>query len=566
MRSTEPINIAGHLTAAGLLGYQPEKQLPKPIAKVLQNDNLIYAVYPSIVGEAYIKTMDNYRKYVAEYNFRTKQENEQIKKHNAAVRIYKKNNQLTDIEKEYIKFFPVKNSDCNDRQFNQVIDEAGEHGKLILKRPIQTIKPVTEQFFSNFLNIYNSQLMSRNTHYMTLGVRVIRPIQKLDINSQHVKNCRRNGIASLDVCTKTVRSHRKRLQEAEILTDYSFHGRYTGVKVHINAQILTVFDLHTNKLMVAENQLVKENKGNVLPDLYGTTGTFKEEYKKKDDATQSSFTKELPKATTSLHYKNKFYENTGSNVENFTEGGAPENVKVSETPSDKLQNLILHPQELAENLAAGHYDNYIPLDIRELHKEAYEGTMLREEFRKVILQDFIKSMPKLYRGENVYPGTWKNAINILMDNYFVNFKGIAFQKHIVFEDIAQMRWRLEYARKWFNGKTIKPLYPSNYLDPTRKHKKEVGFEYTETLWKKHLKYTEQKKNRVLKRNKNADARGKKINYSQKFDTALRAFMNGRKELPQLIDFVQNNLPIEFYGKLREKLNYLQTNTLKHGSI
>jgi len=246
MRSKELISIAGHLTAAGLLGYQPEKQLPKPIAKVLQNDNIIYAVYPSIVGEAYIKTMDNYRKYVAEYNFRTRQENDLIQKHNSAVRIYKKNNQLTDIEKEYIKIFPAKHSGCNDRQFNQAVDEAGEFGKLILKRKIQTIKPVTEQFFSNFLNIYNNQLMSRNTHYMTLGVRTVRPMQKLDINSQHVKNCKRNGITSLDACTKTVRSHRARLQEAEILTDYSFHGRYTGVKLHINSEILTVYDLHTN--------------------------------------------------------------------------------------------------------------------------------------------------------------------------------------------------------------------------------------------------------------------------------------------------------------------------------
>jgi hypothetical protein len=558
-RETTKVFLPGFLTAAHTHGYQPEKRLQEPTAKVLQNDNLVYAIYPSIVGEAYVKTMDNYRKYVSEYNFRTTQENELVEKHNAIVRIYKKNNQLSDLEKEYIKFFPLKCKGFNDRQFNQTVDEAGEHSKLILKRRINTIKPVTEQFFSNFLNVYNGQLMSRNTHYMNLGVKNIRPIQKLDINSQHVKNLKRNGIASIAVCSKTIRSHRTRLQEAEILTDYSFHGRYTGVKVHINAQILTVFDIQTNKIVIAENQRVSLEKGNVLPDLYVTTQTFKQEYKKRDDATQSSCDKELPKATAPLHYKNVFYKNTGGNVENFTEGGAPKNVKVSQTKSDKLQALIQHPQELAENLATGMYDNYIPIDIRDLRDEAYGGTMLKEEFRELYLQDFIKSMAKLYRGSNVYAGTWKNAINVLMDNYFVNFKGLAFQKHNVFDDIEEMRWRLENARKWFAGKKINPLYPSNYLDPTRKSKKEVGFEYTKVFWSKHKKYREiQKPQRELKRRQNAEKRGKQINHSQKFNKALQDFLAGKKELPQLIDYVQNNLPQEFYAKMREKLEFLQT--------
>lgn len=560
MRSnTEPNKIAGLLTAEIIYGYQPVKQLPKPIAKVLKDEGIIYAVYPSIVGEAYTRTMDNYRKYVDEYNFRTKQENELIKKHNAALQIYKKDNQLTDIEKEYIKFFPLKCKGFNDRQFNEAVDKAGEYGKLIKKIKIQTIKPVTEQVFSNFLNLYNGQLMSRNTHYMGLGVRTLRPIQKLDINSQHVKNLRRNGIASIDYCTKSIRSHRERLEEAEILTGYSFHGRYTGVTVHINPEILTVYDLQTNKVVVAENQLLKENKRNVLPDLYVTTRAFKEKYKKKDDATQSSCDKELPEAASSFVHPNIFYQNTGVQDEKSKLGGGAENVKVAETLSEKLEILIQHPQELAENLAIGKYDNYIPIDIRDLKQEAYHGTLLREEFHTLVIQDFIKSMPKLYRGSTVYVGTWKNALTILMENYLVNFKGIPFQKHNIFDEIEQLRWRLERARKWFRGKNIKPLYPSNYLDPTRKHKKEVGFEYTKVFWAKEKKYEEvQRPQKALKRRQNAEMRINEINHSKKFETALRSFLSGKKDLPWLINYVQNNLPQEFYGKMRQKLEFLQT--------
>ena len=89
MRSTETKSIAGHLTAANLFGFQAVEQLPEQ--EKAKTENHILAIYPALNDDAFAKTMDNYRKYVSEYNFRVLEENEQICKHNSNTQIYKKN-------------------------------------------------------------------------------------------------------------------------------------------------------------------------------------------------------------------------------------------------------------------------------------------------------------------------------------------------------------------------------------------------------------------------------------------------------------------------------------------
>lgn len=84
-----------------------------------------------------------------------------------------------------------------------------------------------------------------------------------------------------------------------------------------------------------------------------------------------------------------------------------ETVKNEASLSDKLQNLILHPQDLAVNLANKEYNNYKPIDIRYLFKEAYSGTMLKEDFRQLVIQDFFKSISKIYKNSTPLLRSWK---------------------------------------------------------------------------------------------------------------------------------------------------------------
>lgn len=562
-RSTQTIKLGEF--AANLFGVQSPQVKEEP-KNIIENPYpVLLAIYPAIVEEAYAKTMDNYRKYVSEYNFRTLEENELIDKHNSMVKAFRQSEAFTKLSKDhqvYIEFFPKRYKDYTNREYNQEIDEQPEFlSKLILKKRIQTVKYPTEQIFQNMLHLYNNQLMKRNTEYMRLGVKTIRPLQDLDVNSFFITQLKRNNVHSLDVCSKTVRNHRQRLEEAGIFIKSTFCGNTKGVKVEINPEILVVLDLQTNKIASTENQCITPDDGKKLPDNNDTTGTYKDEYKNNKDASHSFSDKEFPAVTTSLHYKTVFYRNTGSKVENSPEAPAADTEKIEKSLSEKLRDKIIHPQELALNLAAGDYNNYIPIDIRILQKETFSGTLTSAEFRELFIQDFLKNAAKLYREANIYPGCWKNAINHWMQNKFLTYNGIIFNKANVFDSIQELRWRLEHARKWFARTAVKPLYPSNYFDITRKTNKEIGFEYTKKAWQRHLNYmeTEPVKKRQLQRK--AELRLKDINHAKKYENEVKRFLKNRITLPQLIDYVQHNLPPQFYAKLPETLKKLET-TLK----
>ncbi len=563
MRNTKSNSMADHLKAANLFGYQEQasKQEPTLVATPPQNPNVINAVYPAIIDTAFAQTMDNYRVHIATYNFRTEAENELINKHNSAVKLYILNNPLSELEKEYVGFFMKRYNNLTAREYNTEVDNACKaHGMIVAKRKIQKVKYATEQVFQNFLSLYNSQLMKRNSEYMRLGVRTPRPIQEMDINAYLVTKMKRKEVTSLDVCSKTVRNHRKRLQEAGVFSEFIFCGSTRGVKVQINPEILTVLDLQTNKLTVAENQLVTSGSEKVLPDNNGTTRTFKEQYKNRNDATQSFDDKEFPAVTSSLHYKNNFYKNTGSKLKNSPEGAPAETSKKEKTLSEKLRDIILHPQELAERLAQGLFNNYVPIDVRLLYKEAYNGTLTSTEFQHLIIQDCFCNAAKLYRDATPYTGSWKNAINCWLQNKFMNYKGIVFNKTNIVDDVQQLRWRLEHARRWFSRTGIKPLYPSNYFDITRKTSKEIGFEFTRKAWERHVKYMENQPAKKRKLERNAEARLKTINHAKKFENEIKRFLRNKITLPQLYDYVRRNLPAEFYSKLPETIDKMMSNT------
>ncbi len=68
-------------------GENPFKEVSNtPTERPLQLSGRIIAIYPAIIEEAFSSTMDNYRKYIASYNFKTQAENELIQAHNNSVK------------------------------------------------------------------------------------------------------------------------------------------------------------------------------------------------------------------------------------------------------------------------------------------------------------------------------------------------------------------------------------------------------------------------------------------------------------------------------------------------
>ncbi len=525
-----------------------QESIATTVAKTLQKENRIMAVYPAIVVEAFAITMDNYRSYIHGYNFKTEAENELTEKHNVTVRSFLKENELNEVQKAFAKVFFDKSKSLKPRAYNESADAfMKDHGLIIEKKKIQLVKYSTELVFQNLLHLYNSQLMKRNEQYMKLRVTSPRPIEEFKINSFLVTELKRNGINSIDLCTKTVRNHRQRLEECGVFVEYAFKGQNRAVEVHINPEILTVLDLKTSKLTTAENQRITPVNEKVLPDNNESTRTSLNECQMNENVKNiPHFDKEFPSVTPSYLF---FTRTPSSNEQNLTEAAGAENVKVLETLSDKLKNTILRPQELAENLANKQYNNYKPFDFRILEKEAYHGTLLKEEFRQLVIQDFFKSMSKIYKNSSPYAGSWKKAINLYLQYKWIAFTGDSFNKANILDDIVQMRWRGEWARKWFVKNDFPPLFPYDYFDMTRRTSKEVGFEYTKVKWGEHLqgkaKYEALKK----KQEANAIRRKQTINYSKKCENEVNRFFKNKITMPQLFDYVEKNLPKEYLEKL-----------------
>jgi hypothetical protein len=542
--------------ASTLFGYgeNPTKEVKVvsniPIEKPLQLSGRIIAIYPAIIEEAFSSTMDNYRKYIASYNFITLAENELIQAHNNSVKEFCKTSVLNEVQTEYRRLFLLHNEkNSNPRNYNEAVTQfCNDYGLIVEKKKIQTVKYATEVVFQNLLHLYNSQLMKRNEKFIKGGITSRRPIEEFKINSFLVTQLKRNEISSIAICSKTVRNHRKRLEEAGVFVEYHFAGRNRPVEVHINSEILVILDVFTSKLKRSENKELKLTYWNVLPDNNESTRTFINEYKKKENV--ENISQDIRSSSEALTPSHLFFTGTHTSKEAIcTKGARGDSQTKEKTLSDRLQELILHPQELAENLANGDYHDYKPIDIRYLYKEAFSGTLTSEEFRELAIQDFFKSISKIYKSSTPFAGSYKKAINLYYQNKWISFTGNSFKKSVLVDEITQMRWRTQWARKWFVKNEFPPLFPYDYFDMTRKTSKEVGFEYTKAKWNEHLlalaKYDALKK----KQQSSAKRRKEVINHSKKCENALNRFFKNKLTYSQLFDYVEQNLPIQYLEKL-----------------
>lgn len=539
--------------ASTLFGFEP-KQAKEPtkqtIAIPLQLNGRIIAIYPAIIAQAFSRTMDNFRKHIASYNFKTQAENELIQKHNNSVKQFYEQNELSQVQAEFKRLFLEKAKKLKTpRDYNEAVSEFCEHyGNIIEQRKIQSVKYATEVVFQNLLHLYNSQLCKRNEKFIKAGLTARRPLQEFKVNSFLVTQLKRNEVNSIAICAKTVRNHRKRLQEAGVFVEYHFAGKNRAVEVHINPEILVVMEVKTMELITIENEVVSVLKGKVLPDNNESTRTIINEYKKNENV--ENISQGLRSSSKALTPFNSFFTGTHNGQSQICTSGAGEKTaKVKNELSQRLHELILHPQELAENLASGMYYNYKPIDIRYLYKEAFSGTLTNEEFRELAIQDFFKSISKIYRLSTPFIGSYKKAINLYYQNKWIAFTGTSFNKSVLVDEIQQMRWRIGWAVKWFVKNEFAPLFPFDYLDMTRKTSKEVGFEYTKSKWNEHLRAIEKYDALKKKQQTNASKRKLTINHAKKCETALNRFFKDKITYTQLFDFVEQNLPKQYLEKL-----------------
>lgn len=537
-----------------------------------QKDSRIFAVYPAIIEEAFTQTMDNYRKFVALKNFTFKEENHNINTYNNNVREYRKLNTSKCFEMQNnVDAFIKNRKSFSPVDYNDQVEKFNiEYGMLIRKKKLITIKPTAELVFQNFICIYNQQLMKKNQRYMSCNLTQSTPLEPFKVNAWRVTQLKRNGIQSLPLCKKTILNHRKRLEEFGVFVDYHFINSSHAVEVHINPEILVVKDIYNSKIAIAENQHVTSKSGKIVPNDNDTiTRTLLNEVKNESKVENFPSDKEFATLTPF----NLTFTRTPTRKEEVNYGAAPCTpvevnteqlaIYLQKNIDSTLLQTIVSDSEFAKQLENCEFNNYKPIDIRILHKVAYSGAVTRDQFFEIVMFDFLKSLQKnIYKTPGTYFGSWYNTIKLFRAQRWNLFNGEKFQPTNLVSEVTEYRWRIQWARNWYRkNPNVNPLFPNQYLDVTRKTSKEVGFEYTKSKWidqqKENHKYDQLQKKQTIE----AKKRGIAINHAKKCETQLNRFFKNKITLTQLYEYIENNLPSNFYQKLPDliEMRYLKLN-------
>ncbi|XRE42370.1 hypothetical protein ACIVBQ_000574 [Tenacibaculum discolor] len=523
----------------------------KSVAAVATNATKYYSYinYPYLDRNAVKQTMDNYRKYVADYNAKVDKENEEISKYNSGVIKSTDKKILATIntfKKEYNKEFTrVYNAEVET--FND-----GFENKILPKRRIQKVRFSTELVFHVLVGFYVSQLKTRNAYLLEMN----RPtsvaknqLPKLKIDHRKLATHKISEITRLDFCKKTAQNHVKRLREAGILINYLKINQNKPVSVNFNPEILVIFEGNQPKSQLAKKQLVNYCNEKNLHYNNETTRAFLKEKEIKDCANATVGNKcgsmqEIKRVSPADSYKN-----TTEIIKEFSPGRAKiSKRKVAANQHEALtENFLLrlsNEKQLATDLHYGVYNTYKGLRYDYLQKVAQYAAVSDQEFKEVVTQDFIKTSAKIWKNHQnpVFEGEWKKAINYLKEVLFAKIT----QKETIIKKLKEYRWKLNFARKWFaKNSEVSALYPSLYFDKTRIKSAEIGFFGLHSVWKSHLKYQEKKKQQLQQQQQQSNERKRRLTHNKKLTSAIQKFDNGKLNYKQLYNYVQDNLPHDY---------------------
>lgn len=511
------------------------------------NTTPVKAILPYITSECFAGTMNRYRIYIANYNVKIKALNEDIKQANKEVK-KKVAAGLNEIESTFRNLFIKKHQQLPAIEFNQLANEFNnERGLLIEKKRYRTVKYATELVFQQILHMYSVQLARYCNEFMKFQIFEPSVLRKIELNAHTITKLERNGVKSIDICKQTFRNHRAILEEAGVLVAYEFRGHKKAIKMQINSEILEVYDAKTKQNITIENQSLTSETSKDFENNKEVTRSIKRNSNKRVNGKADLLELGTPSAEPFICF---LQEHSGARKDSY-QTEAAENVKIS---TKNLEKTILHPSELARKLANGEFNNYSPIDIRFLHREAMYGTLTRDEFNEVIIQDFFKTAAKYYRNHKVFIGSWKKAITEWTEKRFRFSNGSGkhlCNKQLMVDLLEQYRWRLKNSQNFYRKSGVNRLFPSDYFDFNRKTKSEIGFEYTEIAWKRHLEYLQREPELKKRAKRKLEKRLSDNSYAKKYDYQLKRFFNNRISYSQLYDYVKDNLPQQFLYKLSE---------------
>ncbi|ALU75271.1 hypothetical protein AUW17_08350 [Tenacibaculum dicentrarchi] len=520
-----------------------------------------YINYPYLDREAFKNTMDNYRQYVYKYNVKTELENEEIRKYNST--IVEHPFQLTEAKKARKAAFEKANKKEFPRKYNELVIEENKKGAIVSKRKIQTIKPFSEMIFQVLVGFYTSQLKVRNAYLLQMKKptsTLKKSLPKLKIDHRKLATHEIADIPRLGICKRSAQIHVKRLREAGVLINYKMINQNKPISVNFNYEIIEILDGKTPKQQLPENKSFTPLSLQNLPDNSDTTRTKNLKEKEIKGCANSTTLNESGSMLANQYESNtaspaEGYKNT-SRISNKTEirieGGEKINLPdflnkpVAKKKTDLLSinflNRLENEKDFSAKLANGEFDNYRGMRYDYLQKIEQYGLLSTDEFKQVVIEDFIKSSAKIWKKHSVYVGEWKKTINLLKTQLFKNLT----HKSTVIKKLKELRWKLEFARTWFLKKEdVNALFPFSYFDKTRTNSNELGFYGLHSIWKSHLKYQEKKAKNDKELAQNSSARKRKLSTQKKLTRAISKYDLGQFTYKQLFSYVQDNLPHDY---------------------
>lgn len=494
----------------------------------------VKAVYPTIKDQALAATMSNYRQYVGLYNEYVKTQSSLIQEYNNKVDLWHDKNQLDQAYVNILENFKKRYRKLKAIDYNAKVEEVNIkfHKMFIKKKKPLRIMPQAEKVFLAGIYSYNKQFEQLEKIKRAASEKSFVSVPKLDFNTGVIRSLKDNGVPLIDFCGRTLRRHRQRLEEAEILQCYEYHGAERGTTLHINNQILAVFCKLHRKYYCLDNQLdslqqrTKCTDNNIL-----TINKYKLLNKEKIRSShtltplQSSFT------GTPISKSMEKNQTTAENLENFNE------------KSDYLRAFLLEPEILGKKLAAGEYfENEPVINRQDLINEVQSGNLSRSDFRTLLVNYMMMRFNKLYMGKTAYAGSWTKAIYQWLDEKYINKNKTLMNKSTMLHYFFMYdRAYIEVYMYLKKNPEFNLLYPNLYFD--NKSKNKASF----SKWSgKRIKQQEEKTKEYTQKHVPANkTKSQEAMYLKRLKKHVHDFLNGNKTLDEVYHWSNRNTPKEF---------------------
>lgn len=497
----------------------------------------------------HLPTLNKYRAYIGKYNERLVSINAEVESYNETVKKHKKGNTPKPETAKRIKTFLADSRKIyNNHEYNSLAAQFNaKHGLWLHKRVIKKVKPPTIQVFGAFLYAYSGQLIELNKVSDKASITHKRGLPRFELNPHEILSQMRNGAKNLDLCKRTIRNHRQRLEECGVLIDYEFHSHLRPVTLRFSPKILDILDEKTPKHQIPQNQEVTNSMGKEIPHDNVTTKAINKKKNKEGKVKNFSQDKEFAYAH---NHKIVFYKSTTVRDAEILNAPDKKNQAAAEKfneNSEILREMILSPRDLALQLENGEYDYYKCIPLETLRSEASSGNLSEKEMQLLVIQEHFKYSGKLYRDNPAGSGDWGGWYKIMGDwehDMLKKFTGKLFDKHSMVEKLQEWRWCIKSAKNWFNKNNWQQIpFPALYFDLTRRDKKLVSFVATGEFYKQKLKNDESYKKRKAARIARNDQHARNLS---KLDTAVKKYMKKTYDLQQLTAYVNQNIPAYMY--------------------